>query len=90
MEAFVAALDRTTITPVARVRPLQFRRLAPLLSSAAEVLGHGLSPFPTGAPPMLCCWGPRGIRAREISTLHGVLRRPPLTGLQQFSLREDL
>jgi hypothetical protein len=45
MEAFVAALDRTTITPVALVRPLQFRRLAPLLSSAAEVLDHGFPLF---------------------------------------------
>ena len=45
MEAFVAALDRTTITPVALVRPLQFRRLAPLLSSAAEVVSHGFHLF---------------------------------------------
>ena len=89
MEAFVAALDRTTISPVARVRPLLFRRLAPLLGSAAGYWGTA-SPFPTGAPPILCCWGPRGIRAKEVSTLDRVLRRSPLAGLQQFSLREDL
>src|SRR5215469_2666028 len=44
MEAFVAALDRTTISPVARVRPLPSRRLAPL-SSAAELLIHGFPLF---------------------------------------------
>ena len=69
MEAFVAALDRTTVTPVARLRPLQFRRLAPFAEFGCRGIGSRLSPFPTGAPPMLCCWGPRGIGAKEISTL---------------------
>ena len=68
MEAFVAALDRTTVTPVARLRPLQFRRLAPLLSSAAEVWVTAF-PFSYRRTANLCCWGPRGIGAKEISTL---------------------
>ena len=89
MEAFVAALDRTTITPVARLRPLQLRRLAPLLSSAAEVWVTAF-PFSYRRTANLCCWGPREIGAKEISTLDPVLRRPPLAGFQQFSLREDL
>ena len=89
MEAFVAAPDRMTINLVARVRSLllQFRRLAPLLSSAAEVLAHGFPLFLQAHRQCYAVGGRGGIRAKEISSLDSVLRRPPLAGLQQFSLR---